>query len=314
MDSNNITSSEAKTKSGESWLRKLTGFLIDLKYLVKGKVLIANVLPVFTCFWLALYFTGNKLTENWGLFFLTLIGSTLVIAGALMINNWYEVDLDKKMKRTQKRPTVTGNFSLNFVLGLGIATSIAGLGMMLFTTLEATIYSFLGWFVYVVLYTFWSKRRYTLNTIIGSVSGAFTPLIGWAAITPANHIIPITMFVILFIWQVPHTMAITIKRYDDYKAAGVPMLPVVKGLTVTKWQNFIYIVCLLPLPILLIPYLGTFFAIFTIVLTVLWAILAAKGFETKDNWQWAQKNLIFSLIYLVLTSFVIVLLTWSKVV
>lgn len=310
----NMNSASTSQTREQNWFDKLTGFLIDLKYLVKGKVLVANVLPVFTAFWLALFFTGNRLSDYWGLFILTLIGSTLVIAGALMINNWYEVDLDKKMVRTQKRPTVNGHFSLKFVLGLGIATTMAGFILMFFTTWEAALYSFLGWFVYVVLYTFWTKRKYTLNTIVGSISGAFTPLIGWAAIDSAYHIVPITMFVILFIWQVPHTMAITIKRYEDYKAAGVPMLPVVKGLTVTKWQNFIYIVCLLPLPILLIPYLGAFFALFTIGMTIIWAILAAKGFGTKDNEKWAQKNLMFSLIYLILSSLVMVILTWSAVI
>ena len=298
---------------GNFW-QKIIGFFIDLKYLVKGKVLVANVLPVFTAFWLALYFTGNKLKDNWGLLFLTLTGSTLVIAGALMINNWYEVDLDKKMERTQKRPTVNGHFTLNFVLALGIGTTLTGFLFMMSTTWDAALYSFLGWFVYVVPYTFWTKRRYTLNTIVGSVSGAFTPLIGWAAISPIGHIVPITMFVILFIWQVPHTMAITIKRFDDYKAAGVPMLPVVKGLTVTKWQNFIYILCLLPLPVILLPYMGAIYAAITLLLTILWGILAANGFGTRDNWKWAQKNLIFSLIYLVATSAVMVILTWPAVI
>src|SRR5699024_3279062 len=119
------------------------------------------------------------------------IGSLLVISGALMLNNWYEVDIDKEMVRTQERPTVTGHFSLKMVFWLGMAFSIIGLIFIAFTTLEAAIYAFLGCFTYVVLYTFWSKRKYTLNTIIGSISGAFTPLIDCATYTPDTLILNI---------------------------------------------------------------------------------------------------------------------------
>ncbi|KGR78031.1 heme o synthase [Ureibacillus manganicus] len=288
---------------------KLLRFLIDIKFLLKGKVLVANVLPVFTAYWLALYFHGERFVDYWGTFLLTMLGSTLVISGALMLNNWYEVDLDKKMVRTQNRPTVNGHFALKAVLWSGIITTIIGLVMMLFTTIEATLYSFLGWFIYVVLYTFWSKRRYTLNTVVGSVSGAFTPLIGWAVIAPANHIVPIVMFCILFIWQVPHTFAVAIKRLEDYTRAGVPMLPVVYGVDVTIRQNLIYIITLLPFPFLLITSLGWIFFFVAIVLTIGWIILAAKGSRAIDVKKWAQANLRYSLIYLVLLSLVMILLT-----
>src|SRR5699024_7736805 len=204
-----------------------TSIISDIKSLVKGIVLISNVLPVLTGLALALYFTNASLAENWNVILLTLIGSTLVMAGALMLNNWYEVDLDKEMQRTEKRPTVTGNMSLSTVLAIGISLSISGMLLLMFTTVETALFGFIGWFTYVVLYTFWSKRRYTLNTIIGSVSGAVTPLIGWTAIESSYHIVPIVLFLVLFIWQVPHTFAIAIKRYGEYKAAGVPMLPVV---------------------------------------------------------------------------------------
>src|SRR5690606_11759600 len=113
-----------ETTAGSS--SKLLNFLIDMKYLLKGKVLVANVLPVFTAYWLALYFHGERFADHWGIFLLTMIGSTLVISGALMLNNWYEVDLDQKMVRTQNRPTVNGNFSLKAVLWMGIITSIVG--------------------------------------------------------------------------------------------------------------------------------------------------------------------------------------------
>lgn len=272
-------------------------FFEDFKRLVKGIVLIANVLPVITGYWLALYFLGADFMMRWETFVIVVVGSLFVIAGALMLNNWYEVDLDREMIRTKERPTVTGHFSMKMVLWLGISFSIIGLVIISLTTFEAAVYAFLGWFTYVVLYTFWSKRRYTLNTVIGSVSGAFTPLIGWAALAPANHIVPIVLFVMLFLWQIPHTFAIAMRRYEEYKAAGVPMLPVVYGFEMTKRQSFVYVALLLPLPLFL-GSLGISFLIVAMLMNIIWIVISVKGFFTKDDIKWANEMFYFSLIYL----------------
>src|SRR5690625_4258921 len=106
--------------------RSLKTILTDLKSLTKGIVLYANVLPSVAGFWLALYFYEQSFFDYWDHFILMLVGSTLVIAGALMFNNWYEVDLDREMDRTQARPTVTGNFTLKTVLALAISTTVIG--------------------------------------------------------------------------------------------------------------------------------------------------------------------------------------------
>src|SRR4051794_27379745 len=98
--------------------RGIKSILWDVIYLLKGYVLVANVFPVLVGFWLASYFTGSNLSNHGFLLMNTMVGGILVIAGALVLNNWYEVDLDEKMDRTQKRPTVTGSFSLNTVLTL----------------------------------------------------------------------------------------------------------------------------------------------------------------------------------------------------
>lgn len=288
--------------------QSIRGYLADLKLLVKGIVLIANVLPILSGFWLALYFTNTSFLNYWDKFIYMAIGGTLVIAGALILNNWYEVDLDREMKRTQQRPTVTGNFSLKTVLVMGISSSVLGMIILLFTTLEAATYAFLGWFTYVVLYTFWSKRKYTLNTVIGSVSGAFTPLIGWAVVTSAYHIVPIVLFIILFIWQIPHTFAIAMRRYEEYKAANVPMLPVVYGFNMTKRQSAIYIACLLPLPLFLTS-VGTGFVIITSILNVVWLIMAIRGVFSKDNTKYANRMFYFSLTYLTIVFGMMIIVT-----
>ncbi len=288
---------------------KFINLLIDIKYLLKGKVLAANVLPVFTAYWLALYFNGENFTDHWVLFILTMAGSTLVISGALMFNNWFEYDLDKKMDRTQQRPTVTGSFSLKGVLIAAIAATVIGLALMLMTTIEAAVYSFLGWFFYVVLYTFWSKRRYTINTIIGSISGAFTPLIGWAVIAPAAHVVPIALFYILIIWQIPHTLAIAVKRLADYTRAGVPMLPVVIGVDATIRQNLYYVIALVPVPFILLGTFGWIFFTVSLILTLGWLFLSVKGLQTDNKERWANINLKYSLIYLIILFMLMIVLT-----
>ncbi|ASK61151.1 protoheme IX farnesyltransferase [Virgibacillus phasianinus] len=292
----------------ESHAGKNGSILRDLKELFKAVVLLLNILPVFTGYWLALYFTNASFNDHWGIFLLTIIGSTMVMAGALLLNNWYDVDIDTVMARTKNRPTVTGSISLKTVLYMGIAFSVIGFILLLFTTIEAAIYAFIGWFTYVILYTMWSKRKYTLNTVIGSISGAVTPLIGWAAIEPAYHIVPIILFLILFIWQMPHTFAIAIKKYDEYKAAKVAMLPVVYGFGITKRQMVVYIACLLPLPFFLAQ-LGTVFIVASTILTVIWLVVSIGGFFTKDDWKWAQVMFLCSVNYLALLFLMMIIVT-----
>lgn len=290
-------------------VQNVTNLITDIKSLFKGLVLISNVLPVFTGLWLALYFTGSSIADHIGIVLLTLIGGTMVMGGALVLNNWYDVDIDTVMERTKKRPTVTGTIPLKVVLGLGIALSILGMILLLFTTMEAVIYAFIGWFTYVILYTMWSKRRYAFNTIIGSVSGAVTPLIGWSAIDSSFHLVPMMLFLILFVWQMPHTFAIAIKKYDEYKAAGVAMLPVVRGMKNTKWQNIFYVVCLLPLPFYL-DSLGFVFITIATLLNVVWLVVSVGGFFTKNDFKWAQVSFIYSVNYITIMFTMMVIVTF----
>ena len=295
-------------RSTLSTKQKIFPLMNDLRSLFKGLVLISNILPIITGFWLAIYFTNTSFTANWSLFLLTIIGSTFVMAGALVLNNWYEVDLDRVMERTKKRPTVTGSISMNTVLTIGITFSVLGFILLLFTTIGAVFYAFVGWFTYVILYTMWSKRKYTLNTVIGSVSGAVTPLIGWAAIAPSYHIVPLVLALILFIWQIPHTFAIAMRRFDEYKAAGVAMLPVVRGIEFTKRQIVIYIACLLPLPFLLVS-LGSVFVLIATILNVGWLIIGINGFFTKNDLKWARVNFLYSVNYLVILFVLMIIVT-----
>jgi heme o synthase len=308
MNNNEIPSLQKDRGSIITNQQNILAIITDLKLLFKANVLFANVLPVFAGFWLAIYFSNDSLNSNLDVLLLTIFGSTMVIAGALALNNWYDVDIDTVMDRTKSRPTVTGNISLKNVLIIGISLTGFGFILLLFTTFEAALYAFIGWFTYCFPYTMWSKRKYTFNTVIGSVSGAVTPLIGWAAIAPGFQRVPLVLFLILFIFQMPHTFAIAIKKYKEYKAAGVAMLPVVRGLAVTKRQMVIYIACLFPLPFFLEP-LGTTFIIIASLLNVGWLVLSISGFFTKNDLKWAHKNFLYSVNYITILFLLTIIVT-----
>ena len=308
MNQSGVPSVQNSGKVAISYTSSRASIIFDIKALLKGKVLVANVLPVFAGFWLALYFTGSSFSDNWGIFWLTMIGSTMIIAGALVINNWYDVDIDTVMDRTKHRPTVTGNFSLKAVLWTGIILTVLGFILMFFTRFEAVIYSFIGWFTYVVLYTMWSKRRYTLNTVIGSISGAVTPMIGWTAIDSGFHIVPIIMFLILFIFQMPHTFAVAMKKCEEYRAAKVAMLPVVHGFDMTKRQMVVYIACLLPLPFYL-GSLGTIFVVIATIMNIGWLVVSIYGLFTKNDLKWAHVMFLYSVNYITLLFLLMIVVT-----
>ncbi|MDG5785976.1 heme o synthase [Evansella sp. AB-P1] len=280
----------------------------DIKSLFKALVLISNVVPVLTGFWLALFITNSPFIDYWGLFIITMIGSTFMMGGALVINNWYDVDIDTLMDRTKQRPTVTGSIPLPVVLWIGIIFSIIGFIFLFFTNIEVVLYALVGWVTYVFPYTMWSKRRYTINTVIGSVSGAVTPLIGWAAIQPGLHPIPILLFLLIFIWQMPHTYAIAMRKSEEYRAAGVAMLPVVRGFRETKWHMFVYVLCLLPIPFFLWE-IGTFFVVIATIFNLGWIGLSLYGFRVKDDFKWARVSFLYSVNYLMILFILMIIVT-----
>lgn len=307
MDNPKTVESAQADLMSQSTVRE-SSLIADIKSLIKVGIINSNLITTFAGFWLALHFTGSNFTEHWGAFILTMFGTAFVIAGGCILNNWYDRDIDPIMSRTQTRPTVTGTMSLSVIKALGIGTSIVGFIILTFTTIEAALWGAFGWFVYVVLYTMWSKRRYTINTVVGSFSGAVPPLIGWSAIDPGLQTEAVILFLIMFIWQTPHFLALAMKKMDEYKAAGIPMLPVVHGFNMTKRQIVIYVACLLPLPIYLAS-LGTVFLVIASVLSLGWLVLGVAGFFMKNDYKWATWMFIYSLNYLTIIFFTMVLVT-----
>ena len=160
-------------------------------------------------------------------------------AGAL--NQWYEADLDAKMKRTAQRPLPAGRMTRQTALHFGVGLSVFSVILMDLAAnhLAAAILAASILF-YVLVYTVWLKRRTAQNIVIGGAAGAFPPLIGWAAATGDVTTLPILLFAIIFLWTPPHFWALSLFVKTDYANAGVPMLPVVAGVTTTRRHIAIY--------------------------------------------------------------------------
>ncbi|GAB2543197.1 heme o synthase [Gracilibacillus alcaliphilus] len=305
MDKISVSSdSPVLTRTLDSYVYKWA----DLKQLLKIGIINSNTMTAFAGFWLALFYTGSSIAQYWHLMLVTLVGTAFVIAGGCVINNYYDRDIDQIMNRTKSRPTVTGSIDLMHVLVIGAALSITGLLILSLASWQAAFFGFAGWFSYVVLYTIWSKRRYTINTAVGSLSGAVPPLIGWSAVDPQLHSTAWVLFLLIFIWQTPHFLAIAMKKEKEYRAANIPMLPVIYGMEITKRQMLVYIVCLLPLPFLLYD-LGPLFLGIGTLLNTGWLVLAVKGFWVKDNSKWANSMFLYSLLYLMVIFISMIVIT-----
>jgi protoheme IX farnesyltransferase len=226
-------------------------------------------------------------------------------AGAL--NQWYEADLDARMKRTADRPLPAGRMdrqsALHFGVGLG-AFSVILMGLAV-NLLAAAILA-VSILFYVLVYTVWLKRRTPQNIVIGGAAGAFPALIGWAAATGRIEMLPVLLFALVFLWTPPHFWALALYINSDYARAGVPMLPAIAGQRATRLQIMLYSV---PMAIAAVaPWAmgltGRIYGIGTSLLTAIFLLLAARvGFsrETDQIKMKPERRLFaFSILYLFL--------------
>ncbi len=285
-----------------------TTMLKDFLALIKIGIVNSNLITTFTGIWLALHFTNNHFLDHLDIVLFTLIGSSLIIAGSCSLNNFIDRDIDHLMKRTKGRPTVTGRIHPNWVIVLGLFLIALGISFLLLTTISASLIGLIGVISYVGLYSMWSKRLYVSNTIVGSISGAVPPLIGWAAVDGNLDPIAWFLFLIMFVWQPPHFYALAMRRVEEYRAAGIPMLPVVKGFKTTKNHMNLWVIALLPLPFFL-QSLGMPFLILATLLNVGWLLLGLSGYKMKDDMKWAKLMFIYSLQYLTIMFVAMVIVT-----
>jgi protoheme IX farnesyltransferase len=233
-----------------------------------------------------------------------------VAAGACgAINMWYDRDIDAIMRRTRDRPIPAGRIDANAALGFGISLAIGSVLLMgLAVNLTSAAVLALSVLFYVFVYTMWLKRRTPQNIVIGGAAGAFPPVIGWASVTGSIDAMPLILFAIVFIWTPPHFWSLALFANDDYRRAGVPMLPVVAGARETRRQIVLYTLVLLPVSLApwFLGFSGPIYGITTAVLGLVflaaaWRVRVDRQDETGvslTNDAPARATFKFSILYL----------------
>jgi protoheme IX farnesyltransferase len=224
-------------------------------------------------------------------------------AGAL--NQWYEADIDAKMKRTRGRPLPAGRMSRDSALQFGVGLGVFSVLLMgLATNLLAAGILAASILFYVFIYTIWLKPRTPQNIVIGGAAGAFPPLIGWAAATGSLAPLPLLLFALVFLWTPPHFWALALFVKTDYANAGIPMLPVVAGERATRTQIGLYtipmaVAAVAPWPLGLT---GAIYGWVAVAATAWFALLAAqiafRATGAEDRMRPEKRLFAYSIAYL----------------
>ena len=222
-------------------------------------------------------------------------------SGAL--NMWYERDTDKLMTRTKDRAIPAGIIAPNSALLFGTFLSILSVTILYY------ISNFLAAFLlaitiayYIFVYTIWLKKRTPQNIVIGGAAGAFPPMIGWAAVTGSLSYEPLIIFMIIFLWTPPHFWALALYKSNEYKKAGIPMMPVIVGPKKTLNMIVTYSFLLMPFTVGLGVFYSYFYTFSALVLSTIFIFLSLKLKNTSPDDQnfekKAQQFFYFSIIFL----------------
>ena len=232
----------------------------------------------------------------------TLVGGTLAAAGANATNMVIDRDIDKLMRRTSKRPLVTGEITPRNALVFAVALEVAAaVWLTLVVNPLSAALALAATLFYVFVYTIWLKRTSTQNIVIGGAAGAVPALVGWAAVTNELAVAPFVMFAIIFVWTPPHFWALAIRYRADYAAADVPMLPVVASFDETARRIVAYTVVLWAVSLAFWP-LGDMGAIYLAASTALGAVFTWKAVQLARSRrpELAMRLFKFSITYITL--------------
>ncbi|EPF6070548.1 protoheme IX farnesyltransferase [Acinetobacter sp. 1130196] len=269
-------------------------------FLTKPGILFGNFVTTLGGFFLAAQGSIDIL-----LLLLTLIGTTLVVASGCVVNNVIDQDIDTKMQRTQNRALVKKTISPTVALIYAFLLGIIGFSILWFgVNGYAFLFAVIGFVVYVGFYSLWTKRTSIHQTVIGSISGASPPVIGYTAVTHQFDVAALLLFLAYGLWQMPHSWAIAIYRFDDYKNAGIPILPVARSIYRTKIECVIYILLFAAVlnGLYCFGYTNVFFLITFNALTAYWFYLSIIGFKAENDQLWAKRFFLYSVILITLLS------------
>jgi protoheme IX farnesyltransferase len=224
-----------------------------------------------------------------------LVGGALAAGGANTINCWIERDRDQLMARTQDRPLPRGAVAPDAALRFGVVLEAAAFALLATTVNMLSAALAVGAMLfYVFVYTIWLKPRSPQNIVIGGAAGAVPVLVGWAAVTNDLGAAAWVLFAIVFSWTPPHFWALSLRFLDDYAAAGVPMLPVVKGVPRTLREIVVYSVITVTVTFLL-PLVSDVGALYVAVAAVLGAVFVAQAVKLARAYSPARAIRFFKL-------------------
>jgi protoheme IX farnesyltransferase len=234
----------------------------------------------------------------------TLLGTALVVSSANALNCWMERDVDRRMTRTRRRPLPAGRLDPQVALVFGLA-----LGALAVPLLSLLVNALTGLLAAIALVTYvWIytplKQVSPAALFVGAIPGAIPPLMGWTAATGALEAPGIVLFGILFVWQLPHFLAIAMFRRDEYVRAGIRVLPAVYGDRMARWHTAMWAGALVPVTLLLVPLgiAGTIYLVVAGISGVLFATLCVFGlrrsFSDEARDRWPRAVFVASLAYL----------------
>ncbi|CNI47879.1 heme o synthase [Yersinia vastinensis] len=260
----------------------------------KPGIIFGNLISVVGGFLLA-----SKGVIDYPLFLATLFGVSLVVASGCVFNNYIDRDIDRIMERTKNRVLVKGLIDPKVSLIYASVLGIAGM-LLLYVAANplAMMLAVIGFVIYVGVYSLYMKRKSVYGTLIGSLSGAAPPVIGYCAVTGQFDMGALILLLIFSLWQMPHSYAIAIFRFKDYQAANIPVLPVIKGISVTKNHITLYILAFMvaTLMLTLSGYAGYKYLVVAAAVSVWWLGMALRGYKATNDIVWARKLFVFSII------------------
>ena len=265
--------------------------------LTKPKIVLLLTLTALVGMMLTIEFYTNILAS-----LASLLGFAFLAASSAALNQIFDRESDKNMERTKKRPLASGDISLTQALTFTAILLFIGSSLLLyFSNLLTLFITTFGFVFYSLVYTIYLKWVTPQNIVIGGLSGALPPLIGWTAVTNEISLLPLILVLIIFLWTPPHFWPLAIDRLDEYKKEGVPMMPIAKGVSRTKKEMIVYSVLLLGAS--LAPFFygltGYFYLISTTALNLYFIYLCIAYLNDKEN-ELSMKIFNFSVQYMLL--------------
>ncbi|MFW5876463.1 MAG: heme o synthase [Myxococcota bacterium] len=274
---------------------RLTSTVRDLVSLTKPRITLMVLITTAGGMWLAP--PGGL---SWSLVAVMLLATGAVVGSANALNCWLERDVDRHMTRTARRPLPAGRLDPRLALGFGLALGVVSVPVLAFAVNPLTgLLGAAALVSYVAVYTP-LKQRSPAALLVGAVPGALPPLMGWTAATGNIEAPAVVLFGILFLWQLPHFLAIALFRKDEYANAGLRVLPAVRGDRVAKWHLVLYAGALVPVSLMLVP-MGVAGSVYLTVAAVAGAAFlgaSVVGLRRAAGLRWARGVFVVSLVYL----------------